>query len=349
MIARFIFQRMEEKNMVIKTRKILPISKPILTTYPEYGNLFSMLNLDDPRVWGWIITNFLHIHTYKEGFTVYKNHFYLHSQCPFLHTFIFPREYILSHYSSLTELITYFIDENYYILLNLDRYYLSNTKNYQTMHVSHQTFIYGYDLKKNIVYIADNLDNEKYVQKEYNLNEVDQAFKELYPTGYKYDDEVKFIKRIDCERYYFDIQYLIEELRLYNDSEMLNVEEVYRFANIHRYNLKAVEYQAELLAEKENCDFRPFHLFYEHKCLMELRLQYLFNYAYLDINQSLIDESRDIKNQYQVILTKIIKNKMKNVDSINVYKEIVQNVYPVIKKERSFIHKLMVELENTNN
>lgn len=304
--------------------KVLPINPiPLVSTYPEYGMLFSILDLTDPDVGGWITTSFLHTYCYRDGFTVFKNHFYLWQQCPFLHCFIFPREYILD-ITTIQDVIQYALQNDYYMLLSLDRFYIQATPEFHTRHQSHQTLIYGYSQTDQIVYSADNLANGKYTKSAYQINDVCEAFQKLFLTGYKSDTEIFLIKKIKCERYYFDFNFLIKELYLYIHPELMNIEEYYRFEDTYCYNIQGLSYLKQLLMDQPNTmNVIPFYLYYEKNKLMNYRIKYLHENGYLDEIDDLILLNQEIMNQNQIIISLVLKYKRKlekkSLQSISTY------------------------------
>lgn len=327
--------------------KALPINQiPLVSTYPEYGILFSLLDLEDESVGGWVSTNFLHTYTYRDGFTVFRNHFYLVRQCPFLHCFIMPRDYILCN-TNIHEIIKYCMANNNYLLLNLDRYYIKGTPQYHLYHMPHLTFIYGYSEMDGTVLVSDNLDNGKYTRTTYQMDDVENAFLNALPDGYKSDDEILLIKRIDCPRYYFDLKFLIKELHLYIHPETLNIEEYYRFESQCMYNINSLKYIVEIMENNpEEIDVRSFYLFYERSILMNYRINYLKKLEHLDSVEELLERNNGIADKYRIIINKMLKSKIQKNMNLASFTNMVNSI---ICEEILFTETLIFSLQSKLN
>jgi len=319
-----------------KKRRILYVSDPIISTYPEYGNLFSLLDLTNPSVVEWVISNFIHIRAHNNvggtcfnGFTSFKDIWTLQKTCPFLHYYSYPYEMTTGKcYKSLRKLIVDSVNKGFYIFVYLNRSYITNKE--ATASIDHQTLIYGYDLRKKVVLVSDNLNNGKYKRTEYKIEDVEKAYANLEENRLS---EILLFKKSDSCAYKFDVEFLKRELELYLKPECINIPETVAV------NLEVVQFRIDNLEP----DVRPFCIFYEHKIIMELRLKYLMEKGYLEYDAHLVKKLSLLKERYLVIRNKVVK--LNFDDSRNLIDSIKKDLEDAIQEEFCFMKELAERLK----
>ena len=165
------------------------------------------------------------------------------------------------------------IDEGKYIELRLDQYYISDREEYRHRHFMHQNLIYGYDDSLKILYLLGYNSVGKmskttisYADVKYQFNKrgcVSNVYLiEYKPEAYGVTYQPEYIRRM-----------LIQYLESYNSS--LDFGHIIEARN----RVFGFACYAELMSEKGlNLilkDRRVLHLLYEHKFVMEQRLEYL--------------------------------------------------------------------------
>ncbi|BCK01476.1 cysteine peptidase family C39 domain-containing protein [Anaerocolumna chitinilytica] len=232
-------------------KKILEINEnPILTTYPEFGVMFSVIDLNNPKSWDWIYSSFIQIYSieyykymthkgevydYIGSISSYREHLELgrysnNMPAPTLKYLHIDQEFLKNKNNyNIIETIIQAINQGLYISLYLDWYYLPKSPCYQYKHNPHLTLIYGYDLEKRIFYARDNLDNGRYISEEIFFEDFLKSYN-IQVTCVSVNNEnqqnITFIKRVEAPSYQFNIQYTLEELLFYVNSYNSNKKNI---------------------------------------------------------------------------------------------------------------------------
>lgn len=316
--------------------KILQINNGVINSYPEFGNLFSMIDLEDEAVWEWIYCNFIQIMTFPNGFTTFKDHWMILRSCPYLQSFSYSIDAI-DHikYESIKELIIKSIDNGYYIIIPVNYYYIESSPFFKKQHFLHPIFVYGYDLEENTALISDNIEEGKYIRTRFSLDDFDEAYQNFDFRDGKDSLDIVIYKRFKSRTYKFDINYLRKELELYMNPYYINVLEVTAL------NLESVVWENHLMCSEEGLiDIRPFSIFYEHKILMELRVKYLMEKCYIR-NERLLHNILDLKDQYFAIRNIALRFNMK--PSQRLIYSLKENLRQAAEQEKHFMELLLSE------
>lgn len=159
--------------------KVLLVEKPIISNITRDNFIFTVLNNNK------CVLNTFVLHNYIDVFSSYdeRSHdFYLryndHINC-FVQKKYFEYTFIQRHITelykdNLTNIIKHLIDLDYYVLINIDCFYLKayNKKN----HNSHEVMIYGYYDELQIFYIKDFFDGKFYTSNVCTFDELALAF-----------------------------------------------------------------------------------------------------------------------------------------------------------------------------
>ena len=164
-------------------KRELDMFEPMINGFNIYASLFSILkNNDDVK--NWICNNFIQLRYLSDHnvvfFEGYRNILY---NCPNITVNRISRNILKLKWSNdLFKFIKEMVDENYYILLYIDRYYLTDFKlNHSSMH---ELFIYGYDYDNNVLLCADNLAGSKYSKFQCPLDQFQKAYWNLLDSSY---------------------------------------------------------------------------------------------------------------------------------------------------------------------
>ena len=244
-------------------------------------------------------------------------HFYWVNQ--FLETSKIPFSFVKSY--GMMKFIRNSIDEGKYIELRLDQYYISDREEYRHRHFMHQNLIYGYDDSLKILYLLGYNSVGKmskttisYADVKYQFNKrgcVSNVYLiEYKPEAYGVTYQPEYIRRM-----------LIQYLESYNSS--LDFGHIIEARN----RVFGFACYAELMSEKGlNLilkDRRVLHLLYEHKFVMEQRLEYLAYFenhnakirkCFEDYND-IVGSALNIRNlalKYQINGDEKIRNKIFN-------------------------------------
>ncbi|MBJ6363745.1 hypothetical protein ACFOQM_21185 [Paenibacillus sp. GCM10012307] len=170
------------------------------------------------------------------------------------------------------------IDNDIYAISFLDSFYIPQHKSfYNHIHRPHPTLIYGYCPTEKYFLIADFFD-DYYSFGKISFDQFQLAFQAVPTEHYP---KVLQITKFEAD-YYFDLQYVIKSLTEYQLSICPQEQAILRRnRQLHvAYGLDACRAIIELMpyyqaAGKDCLDIRSLQLIYEHKKLMNGRLQRL--------------------------------------------------------------------------
>ena len=351
--------------------KKLPVSNPILSAYPELGQTFSIIDYDDPESLAWMFSNFVQIYVHRGRRTTYTESLPLHytagHKIPTLYHYCIGKKMIEKKYESLSAFLVESVDAGYYASLILDRYYLSSSFNYHRVHKYHNILIYGYNTEKKVFYGRDN--EGPYVDIVYSFKEIESA----YEKGYECEDfgnnaagAVILAERMKNVLYEFNVNYLINELEFYLRSYGSEVCAGYNPVRHYRaqlprvqikyFNMGVYDYFREMLRDPESTggvDLIACYVFYEHKCFMKKRVEYLISQEYLDETTLLREKAEEIEKHAHIFFHAVLKSSrvqtggevLKKVKHIL---DISRLLDQIREEEISFVRGLIDELKRKN-
>lgn len=149
-------------------KKILPLSKPIIDTYPSIANPLSIIQLN-PKSYDWICSNFLSLSaTYNKennNFGVYLSNGHqlwtdilIWKECPYINFYRTERWIYEKYNINIVDFIIEAINRERYVYLYVRK---KDIEDYNTENdlVTHDIMIYGYDSEEKIFYANDYFDN----------------------------------------------------------------------------------------------------------------------------------------------------------------------------------------------
>lgn len=302
-----------------KGKVILPVNYPPITSWQWHASLFSILANEEYAL-EWIYSNYIQLRCYPEKDEITGNRIFLLDfmpgdsslkECPYLLPQIITQEQILSYSDDILTFLLKSLDLSYYIFGICDETNMLN----RGQRILHQLFIYGYDLESQVFYVGDFTFARKYSYTTVPFEKVVDGFLNVQPGedfvfnhNYKNMRGLYLLKKNTEEKYYtFDPKFVKRTLNEYING--LNTKEHFlqmrnnlssNVFGVNTYN--SIIEQLRLLEEKINTwyDYRPFHIMYDHKVLMENRLKYMMNNKYIPFNQ-------DLLNEYDLVKTALLK------------------------------------------
>lgn len=252
--------------------KKLQVKEPLISCYTSYGTLFSLI---PESCLPWIFENFIQLAYAKMwGMLVFDNHRLLLANCPGIDFFVFPYELCQKLFgNSIKDLIINIIDTKEYIYLYVDRYYISfDHQNYQKHHFLHEIFIYGYNMKKDVFYAADNFKTGKFMFVEIPCKEICQGFKNA-TSKYNFTSYFRVLRINNNQKYEMDIDKVKKLISEYiHNVPSFDIKKEQDMI----YGIKVFDFLLELIHNNDYLDIRAYHLIYEHLILMELRMKYIY-------------------------------------------------------------------------
>lgn len=215
----------------------------------------------------------------------------MYLDCPFLETYSVPNYLI----SDITSLIEESLQNEMYLFFLVDRYYLNNYDEYHCRHLNHEIFIYGYDRELKFFYTADNSNNHKYRDMKVYYSDLVNAYAAVPNNFMKLS---RFMRAATPE---IDMRKIKASVSSYINSEQDFNDLWYCKCNIYGIHVYEKYINDLLLNMNILNDFRPLHLFWEHKKLMQMRICFLMKSGYLPYNQILINEYDKIVRKFLLL------------------------------------------------
>lgn len=322
----------------------LELHNPIVSTYTSYGLLFSILPEDSMP---WVYNNFIQLryaHDWK--ILIFSKHPFFLSNCSGLDYYIIPAEFVEDMYhKSFMELVVYAIDKGYYIMTYADRYYISQYEQYQKEHDGHEIIISGYDLDKQVVFVSDNLNDGRYITYECSVDMMEDAYWNL-PKEYVFMSEVRFMKPRKNLMNRFNIRQVLDELKCYLNSTPsydLFYHQEYTFG-FEIFDILLDEISS---AEKNRqyINLRAYHLLYEHKILMSMRVKFMEEKGYIRSESGLPSEFKELEKKYLILRNSIMKNNYLLARGKENFTDIKNMILGLVSEEKELIHNLIEEIE----
>lgn len=323
-------------------QKKLPIMEPIVNTYTSYGALFSIL---PKSAFSWVMNNFIQLNfVYEWNMATFDYHRMLMSNCPSIDYYEETEEMLMQRKEGIREAIVNGINRNDYLFIYGDRYYIRAAAEYGKYHVPHEIFVYGYDLNENLVYIADNFQQGKFIFTSCTFDELTDAYSKM-DSDISFLHTVRYLKVHDNEYCKLNIRQIINGLEAYvNSYESFDI-----LGNPPKriYGVEVIDYilSQVLNANGGEIDIRFFHLLYEHKLLMEKRVNHLIEFNYIQASDIDIDRYKELKLttlslrnlviKYNILRDKDLQdriyNKLKMIQQIDI--EMLSHLIWVLKKQ----------------
>ena len=164
---------------------ILPMGEPLIQTFNEYGNFFSIIhqesNMNYKKL---IIQYFTNLYCVPDEYSKYENifsfypsrHTQLLRDCPLLQSQLYMRSEFINQEKSIISKFIKLIDQGHYVTLYVDLYYLPCSEVYQKYHLNHKIMIHGYETGKKKFLVSDTFRSFKYASDEILYSEFEQAF-----------------------------------------------------------------------------------------------------------------------------------------------------------------------------
>ena len=350
-------------------KKKLFIGTPLLETYGIYSIVSSIISKYD--VLPWHYNNFINIYYHQS----YYFYFFLDgtitsNNCPWLDINVVDYGSLKNIFNNrFTDFVISCIDQERYVMLYVDIFYVPGTYAYMNLHETHTICIYGYDTKRKVFHVAENLfNNGKFGTAECSFDNLVTSFEKvcLMPKYFgESKDKIFIYKPCDYKHFYFDVLQVRSQLEDYLLSrhvlcmEYKNIDKT-PFENItdksqhpNIYGLKTIEFFLEniderLVLDDGHFDYRPLHLFYEQKMLMSMRLKYMESNNH-GITTKLCQSFDELRDKSLIIRNQALKyNATRNRNSIAqnriLIDKIKQNISLGIQQEKDLYQEILAYL-----
>lgn len=301
-------------------RNILPIAEPDITSYYHLACFLSVLYTDTDAL-RWVYSNFVQLNMKDVGGTMWVDYY---TQTPYDH--LVPsltgalhvnRNMILRYSPSFTGFVRDSIDEGFYVSTNVDEFYIPGTAAYQNRSNAHGLFIHGYDDDSRSFHATGFLANQRYGGTIVGYDEMEEAFMKLEP-----DDDFHFtvythLFRLNPKHkpnYDFNVPWVMEQLEDYwqskpSDRRMLAYEERKTIPSVWGMDVydSLIRLIERHIAKEVILDHRPFYVLWEHKKMMNRRIDYMERQGYYVCSPKVVEGYQNIEKSGMVILNLILK------------------------------------------
>ncbi len=322
------------------SKKVLPISYPMITSWQWHATLFSIIG-DDEKAKNWIFSNYIQLRCYniEEIFT--GDEMLLADmmpgssslkECPYLLFSMLTKEQVESYCGDILTFIKKTINLGGYIYGVFDeaKILCDSGADYK---FPHELFIYGYDDEKQEFNVGDFTFGEHYSYSTVLYSDVRNGYDTItasedhvFKDDYKGRRGIFVIQRNLADTYYeLDTKYIKDTLIEYLESKdsknhfrmMRN-----RFSDtvfgVDVYDAVLKQIGKQLSADDPDFDIRALHILYDHKVLMMERLKYMMDHGYLEFNDDILNGYMEVENTMLTARNLLIKTSITgNVDCMD--------------------------------
>lgn len=338
-------------------RNIHKLAKPILRTWASESHLESMALLEENAV-EWMFDNYINLIGARDDF----NKFCLEiiprhdpasgdvtlcswMRCPFIEFYSVSHNYVKKQFGSILDYIIYTLDKGFNIYMKMAQESLSVKMDVPF----HSPFIYGYDKKLKLLYVADHYNNQKYALAQLGFDEFVKAYELTYwdSNGYqlleKGDDKLQECELIQIARprpykYEFNLDWFLLQLRDYLNAgyrldsvAAVSPERGYkRYFGFNCYNLLLEYVESFKVFENQRKDWRLFTMLCDHKNLFKMRLDFILQRHIADISDIEIPKCDWLSQTSEKILSLFLKYKVSGkTDILDRIQKLLNEMKPV--------------------
>lgn len=268
---------------------ILPHTVPLIATYPNYTDLFFALGGYE-EVKAWLLSRTIGlfgvwgVEPYKMIVNFYDNAnpWYCRpmTACPYINTQVVNEAILMDMGNSVLNFLKHQIDENYYISLRIDLYEVPCYEYYHSAHYRHEVLLYGYDDKKQIVYVAGFIYSKGFETFEITYSTfLDSFLRKEHESWaqvfmFRYDNKNDVVKNLSYRsfsvNYNMSDAYMYRELGYYiNETRYPTFTNVYMGLQVYNLYRKYCQYFAAS-NKKDGPVFRQaIQVIYSHKIILK--------------------------------------------------------------------------------
>ncbi|MNQ84374.1 hypothetical protein D3C85_995000 [compost metagenome] len=323
----------------------LPIKYPLVTSYTSSAALLSILSNSDDYL-PWFISNYIQLYS-DENVLDFYNFTGKYSYCPWIDSQIISRESFLKSFNNIHQFIQSNISEGIYVMIVVDRYYISNYQTFKQRHVPHPLFIYGYDSNKSVYLTGEFFRNGQYQYEEVHYNELFEAFMHCNDNG-AWVKGISLYKYIpERYAYHFDLNFFRTNLSNYLNSICpaagYQIEPVtYINFGIRAAECKLYE-QIERIKLGRTIDIKVFAMLCNHKKVLSTSWDFLSQEGFVSDNSPIKEDLANLKSKYSIIQNFAIKYTITN--NTDIHKKIDEIAAELLCFEKTVIGQFIEELK----
>ncbi|MEK3707939.1 hypothetical protein MKY87_28175 [Paenibacillus sp. FSL R7-0198] len=319
-------------------------NNPLINTFNVYASVLSIIGRDNINISPWLYNNFIQIRYVYDWHTYFfDNHHQIFDQCPWINHHVIPETILKNKWTSLHEFIIDAINESRYVYLYVDRYYISASKAYQKNHNWHEIFIFGYDLEKGTFHVADNIQEGKYIHAECSFSELNEGYNAMNSDN-EFFHNVHLLGIKEEHEYKFNLQQVASTLENYVYSKP-TIDMSFKEKSIFGIDALNLTIKSAVNSDPSSFRFdkRAFHLFWEHKKMMTLRLEYMYQLSLIPNGLELISSYKELESRYLMLRNLVIKYNISKKNTL--CEQIIEILKSNINKEKEVIYNILGKIQ----
>lgn len=335
--------------------KELKIVEPIIKNYQRDAYPLLVMAAKGDEYLPWVYSNFVQLMINLDEFenenmfrVMYCNQ-YAGFQSPFLETMKIKQTYFKLFDVNICDFIIKNIDNGFYVMMSIDKYYIPNTSAYNKEHEQHDILIYGYGSnelktlgyghegvfeKNNVPYscFRTAFDNLRIENNWWN----DLMYMFRYKDGIKYKFNLKLFKHL-----------LWDYLNGENTAAYTQEEFAQTYKDIFAFGMDIYPYYEKYLRALEKgigyYDYIPMHLQVEHKKIIWEAIKYLEHQDVVSRDMNISNLYREkVQLKFELFLRLFLKSKLAN--NTKYLKTILQEMEEVVQNEKRILESLYLLL-----
>lgn len=273
------------------------------------------------------------------------------AECPLLNYDRVTRSTIALLGINIIDFICSGIEQNCYVLIYLDEYYLSYRSQFRKLHYIHESLFVGFDLDKRILYgLAYVTDKYGYSFKEFTveMDEVMHAYQSEYYEGVQ-KERITFLSCNGEKFYEFDIEAVKNEV--YDYLKSIPSDQKYRLIINPNENYKFGIGIYDNLIKYYRDDFThntiiPLHILYEHKVLMLERVMFMIENNYINYEKRLVDAIQKIITDCDICKKIYMKYNINKKGKL--LQDMIDRIYSIKEEDIEFMQEFYGLLNHIN-
>ncbi|GGG07255.1 hypothetical protein GCM10010912_59890 [Paenibacillus albidus] len=292
------------------SNKVLSTCNPLISCYPQHAFYMSIIS-EKEECLPWIYSNYSNLFIDEAGFCDFiiktpEYHLYPWFQgSQRLH-----KNIIIKYKMDFIQFIKESIDDNNYIVLDVDEFYLPCSQRYQKKHFIHHTMICGYDDETLDFLIYGFYNQQKYSLRYVEYKDLEKAFlHSISAIDSRYIHLITYNENYSLNNFRYNINLFKDQLYYHYNSifaPALNPEVSFNLNSAENLStgLEIYNKLIEFYSMDFNNDHRPIYTLYEHKKFMNLKLRYLKENKYFIFSEKVYQgyEKLEIKTQSLLFL-----------------------------------------------
>jgi hypothetical protein len=335
----------------VAARTMLEVKEPFIRGYVHHAFRMSVVSLYESYE-DWFFNYFIQLRipykdsSHGENKIDFINDYYLHNSrkiySPILMEQLVSKSIIQHYKSGIIEFLIDCIEDNWYIELTLDEYFVPHRPTYRSEHYDHSNLIYGVDRDNQCFYLLGYDDRKTFAKTQISFGQFVEAYSNTTVSEWTFNYFISLFKLRERPISKFEWSTVYYSLIDYLNGKPHNYSTPNDVYGIHVYQT-LLEYLQLYVSGETKHDIRGFHVLWEHKKCMVERIRYMKQKQYLTDIDDLLQKWITIENNTQVIRNKFLKLGLyeKKADVQSGVQSITEQVNVIVDLEREALNQFI--------